>query len=904
MPGLLFLIALVATSCGGAPRALVMRDVSFPMRDLRFPSGLRVIVEEDHRAPVVGVFTLVGSGSTSDPPGKEGLAHYVEHLAFRARPDGEHSVWNLLERAGAGDWNASTGFDYTLYYEIGPKEALPAFVLLEGVRMLGPVAHVAALTGAVERQVVRNELRQRNETGFIGSILAALQAAVFPPGHPYARPVGGSHESLSAITLDDARSFAAAHYRPENITMVVVGDVDQATVARTIEEGLPPALKAGAQGRAASPRLAPTAPDPPAPPAGAMTRMEAAVATPELWIGWSLPRSFGEDGYLDDFVERSASGKLPTAFFTDPDISGLQVDLVPGTEAAMLLCRVLLREGSHPERSADHVLNQLIQLWNPRPEDPHAGVDTENLAFVNEQRSAVTAMMLDVETLATRGSQRAELTHFSGDPTAYSHALRAIMGIDAARVSTFAYRYLTRDRARSVLVSPLPASARPPPGGGALAPMADEEPPPGLDAKAMRAFTRPPGVGGFRHFTLANGVEVIAGRLAGLPVVTVAVSLHGGRATATPPGAVDLAGQLAHPAVASKVTPSDFGGHFDERFDRDAVTYAVEGSSGNVANMLALLADWVPAMHVEADEASGFDREIVPYLQKAELLPEIQADRAFLKTLWGPHPYGRSTAAAELSALGAGDANGWVRRDAVPKNAVVAVVGEIEPDEVAARAEETFGRWSDAAPAEPPPPAPVLPSARAPRPSFVVTHRPGATQGEVRLGCLLPPARSRARYDVMGSLLGERVTAVVRRQLGASYGFQAGAETLRGGAAGLILEGAIDNAGLAKGLGVVRAALESLEQGRFDPGEVDRSRWRVARGYIVEYGTTAAIAGAILAARNQDRDVAAIDAYPDDLAAVDAAALQEGFARCATAPVLAVVGDEPTVRAAIAAAWP
>ena len=87
---LLLLLSVLACACGASPppRALVMRDVSFPLRDMRFPSGLRVIVEEDHRSPVVGVLTLVGAGSTSDPPGKEGLAHYVEHLSFRARRDG------------------------------------------------------------------------------------------------------------------------------------------------------------------------------------------------------------------------------------------------------------------------------------------------------------------------------------------------------------------------------------------------------------------------------------------------------------------------------------------------------------------------------------------------------------------------------------------------------------------------------------------------------------------------------------------------------------------------------------------------------------------------------------------------------------------------------------------------
>src|ERR1700734_340593 len=160
LPRLLVLLAVLVCACGAspAPRALIMRDVSFPLRDLHFPSGLRVIVEEDHRATVVGVFSLVGAGSTSDPPGKEGLAHYVEHLAFRSRPDGKNSVWSLIERAGAGAWNASTSLDETLYWDVGPKEALPSLLLLEGVRLLAPVSNITPEVAGVELQVVRNEL--------------------------------------------------------------------------------------------------------------------------------------------------------------------------------------------------------------------------------------------------------------------------------------------------------------------------------------------------------------------------------------------------------------------------------------------------------------------------------------------------------------------------------------------------------------------------------------------------------------------------------------------------------------------------------------------------------------------------------------------------------------------------
>ena len=240
----------------------------------------------------------------------------------------------------------------------------------------------------------------------------------------------------------------------------------------------------------------------------------------------------------------------------------------------------------------------------------------------------------------------------------------------------------------------------------------------------------------------------------------------------------------------------------------------------------------------------------------------------------------------------------------VGKNAVLAVVGDIEINATEAQVRDTFGRWSAGEAAAPPPP-PALPAARAPRPSFVVTHRPGATQGQLHLGCLLPPlGGSRARAAVLASLLGERVLDTVRRRLGASYGVFARTTTYRGGATHLSLQGDVDNAHLGQALDVVKRSLEALEQGKLAPGELEAARWRVARAYGIHYLTNASIVSSILAVRNQDRELASIDAFPTELIAVTADELKADYARCASTPVLSLVGDEPTLRAALAEVWP
>jgi predicted Zn-dependent peptidase len=164
---------------------------------------------------------------------------------------------------------------------------------------------------------------------------------------------------------------------------------------------------------------------------------------------------------------------------------------------------------------------------------------------------------------------------------------------------------------------------------------------------------------------------------------------------------------------------------------------------------------------------------------------------------------------------------------------------------------------------------------------------------------LPPPGKSTARYAVMASLVGDRLWTTLRKSLGATYGFGARVRTLRGGAAHLEITGAVDNAHLGKAMEILQGTLHDLAHGKIAPSEVDLARWRSAREYTVRFQTNESLVRAILKARNEDRDLESIDAYPSDLAAVTAGGLRADFVRCTTEPVVTIVGDEVTVRAAL-----
>jgi zinc protease len=905
-PLLVSLVLLGTLACSTVPTRgqFVMRDVSFPLRDMKLPSGMRVIVEEDPRSPMVAVVSLVGSGSANNPAGKEGIAHFVEHLTFRSRPDSKTSLWTRLERAGAGSVNAFTSLDYTLYYAAAPKASLAELLRIEGQRLRTPLAGLDPKVFEVEREVVRNELRERNETGYVGQVFTWLQQASFPAGHPYARPAIGTHESLSAITLNDARSFVRQHYRPDNITLVIVGDVDLATIDQLITEHLPPALVGEGLPLAPDPRMSAEPAKPPLSPKGSsMAQHEAALPTPELYISWVLPRGFDAASSVQDFVRISLQRQLWAAMSVDGDIAGLQTDLIPGREASLLVCRVLLRQGDHPSKSAEVVLDQLFRLWDAPSGDFTEQVEQREI-FGQMRLAAISDMALEAENLVDRAVRRAELTHFNLDARAYSRSLQAMAQLGASSVTDFAYKYLTRERARVVYVRPpstTVASTNTGPVGIALSGSEEvaEQP------AAPKPVVLIPGVANYRTVRLENGLEVIIGNRPGMPLVTVGLALHGGSAGAHPRGVAELADMLSYPETDRQGSPKDFGFRVRSGVERDHARYVLSGAAGNVGNMLAILAERMSSMRTSDYLVHYYAEQVLPYIRSVEDWPEVAAERDFRQALYGEHPYGQTATANDLASVTEGAVNTWLRQTHQPSNAIVAIVGELDVDAVEKLAREWLGGWrasGQGASFRAAPLPPARGTAGAGKPRVLITERPGATQAQIELGCLLPEADEAAatRYTLLAELAGNRLTQVLRHELGASYGFHGATEVLRGGASHLVLRGRVDNAHLPQALATLTRNVTEFSQGTFQPGELERMQRQLLARYSVSHGTSSQLVSAVLDARLLGWPLSAVDAAPTHLAAATEQLVSQDFSACTSGKlVLSVLGDPAVVREAV-----
>jgi zinc protease len=275
--------------------------MNIPFSQYTLDNGLRVIIHEDRRLPMVAVNIWYHVGSKNEHPGRTGFAHLFEHLMFEGSEHYDKGYFHPLQEAGAS-LNGSTNPDRTNYWEVVPTNALDLALWMESDRMgyLLPALTVQKFEN--QRDVVLNERRQNYENRPYGLASMAITAALFPPDHPYHWMTIGETADLKAATFEDVRAFFQTYYHPANASLVVAGDIDTADAldrVRTHFEEIPP----GPRPRPidATARLT------------SETRLilEDRVELPRLYLAWHSPAMFTDgDAEMDLLSDLIANGKV------------------------------------------------------------------------------------------------------------------------------------------------------------------------------------------------------------------------------------------------------------------------------------------------------------------------------------------------------------------------------------------------------------------------------------------------------------------------------------------------------------------------------------------------------------------------------------------------------------------
>src|SRR6187551_2701555 len=216
-----------------APLSQLVSQVDIPYETFTLPNGLTTIVHTDRKAPIVGVTIYYRVGSKNEPRGSTGFAHLFEHLMF----GGSENVENFdipLEGAGSTGTNGSTWYDRTNYIETVPVGALDLALFMESDRMGHLLGAVTQDKLDKQRGVVQNEKRQGDNQPY-GLVEYKIGDALFPVGHPYRHSTIGSMADLDAASLTDVRKWFTDHYAPNNVVLVLAGDIDAAAARPMVE---------------------------------------------------------------------------------------------------------------------------------------------------------------------------------------------------------------------------------------------------------------------------------------------------------------------------------------------------------------------------------------------------------------------------------------------------------------------------------------------------------------------------------------------------------------------------------------------------------------------------------------------------------------------------------------------
>jgi len=437
---------------GGARGAAAAKSAPVlpPIKYTQFflPNGLRVIFHEDHSTPIVGVNVWYHVGSKNETPGRTGFAHLFEHMMFQGFRGYDLDYVPAVQGFG-GAINGSTTEDRTNYWELIPSNFLETALFMEAGRMGGLLDAMTQTKLDNQRDVVKNEKRQRIDNQPYGQTVYRISDTMYPAGHPYHWTTIGSMEDLTAASLEDVKDFFRHYYVPNNASLVVSGDFDPAEARRLVEKYFGPIPKGGAI----------TRPNPPQPVLEREIReqIEDRVQLPRLYMVWhSVPQFTKDEAALDMLASILGGGKssrLYKAMLYDKQIAQQAVAFDPTSEIAGLFEIVSTAKPGHTLAELEQAINDeiaKIKAGGPTPEEMERAYNAREAGFI-----------YGLQTVGGFGGKDDQLNAYAtflGNPGYFEQDLARYRRVTAADVQRVANQYLTDKR---YVLSVVPRQAGP-----------------------------------------------------------------------------------------------------------------------------------------------------------------------------------------------------------------------------------------------------------------------------------------------------------------------------------------------------------------------------------------------------------------------------------------------------------
>jgi predicted Zn-dependent peptidase len=657
-------------------------DIDIPHTMYTLPNGLKLIVHEDHKAPIVAVNLWYHVGSKDEKPGKSGFAHLFEHLMFNGSENFNDDYFQALERIGGTDLNGTTNNDRTNYFQNVPVSSLDQVLFLESDRMGHLLGVIDQERLDEQRGVVQNEKRQGENQPY-GRQYDLITKAMFPKGHPYSWTVIGEMEDLNAASLEDVQEWFKTYYGPNNAVIAIAGDVEAEDMYQRVLKyfGHIPAGPTLAKFQQSIPART------------IETRQVYQDRVPEIRLVqvWNTPK-FGdrEDAHFDLISSILTTGKNSRMFkklvYEDQTASSVNSFQWSKEISSNFVIQANVKPGQSAEEveaTLDQVLAEFLETGPTETELNRA------------KASYFSGFIKGMERIGGFGGKTdilARSATYFDDPEYYKIQLRHVSEATIADLKNTAKKWLSQGK-HTLVCEPFPEYS-------VTTSEVDRSALPELGSPVSATFPE------LQKTTLDNGMKVVLAQRSDVPTVVMNLLVDAGYASDqfAAPGTAALAMNMMDEGTEKLSTLEIneklqlLGASLYSGSDLDHSFVSMNTLKPSLDQSLDLFAEVVLNPAFPQSELDRLKKEQIVRIQREKSQPIQMALRVIPQYLYGTgHAY-------SLPLTGSGYENtvGELKREDIvsfyqswmkPNNATLVVVGDIELDYLTGKLEDLFGSW-------------------------------------------------------------------------------------------------------------------------------------------------------------------------------------------------------------------
>ncbi|MFA0809805.1 M16 family metallopeptidase [Microbulbifer epialgicus] len=826
------------------------------------PNGLRVLVHEDHKAPIVSVGVWYHVGSKDEKPGRTGFAHLFEHLMFNGSENYNDEYFKPFELAGATGMNGTTWLDRTNYFETVPSNALDMALWMESDRMGHLLGVITQEKLDTQRGVVQNEKRQGQNQPY-GKVWSRMQKAIFPAGHPYSWTTIGSMEDLNAATLEDVHEWFNQYYGAANTVLVLAGDIDVDTAKEKVNKYFgdipagPPLIKKKAwiAKRNQSSR----------------EHMYDRVAQSRLYKVWNTPNLSHEDAKAVALAAAVLGGGKNSRLYKrlvykDQIATDVSVGLHEFELSSIFPIVANAKPGiklSTIEAAIEEELQQFLK----------EGPTEEELVRVNMSEYASYARNLEqVGGWGGKGVILARGELYLNNPNAYLDALNDKQSITPRQVQEAAQRWLSTGD-YNLEVHPFPEYTT-------TESSADRSKLPETGEFPSVPFPK------LKTAKLSNGLKVVLAERHSVPVVDIRLQFDAGYAAdqgnklGTSSYAMSMLKEGTNNLDALEISAKEemLGARISTGADIDTSTVRLNALTANLDDSISLFADIVMRPAFSDDEIERKRSRWIASIHQEKTRPVEMALRSLPPLLYGSgHAYSvpltGSGTEDSIKSLNRNDLVNYHQNWMRPDNATLVAVGNITLVELTQKLEHHFADWHT--PESPLPQKNLTQVALPEKASIYLIDKPGAEQTMIIGGLLAPSEKiaEREALHMMKDILGGTFTARLNMNLREDKHWAYGAYAFMNGAKGqqpLMIYAPVQTDKTTESLQELQKELRAyISQKPAGKDELEKVKSKRVNELPGRFETINAVSGAVSNMITYERPLDYMNTYADQIRSIE-----------------------------------